>query len=1053
MLMLKKILFLLPAKHIPKTLFLLLLSFPAALMAQSVSGVVKDSSGQPLPGVTIQVRGTKVYTNTDNEGNFKINAPGSAVLVATFVGYAPATVAVGNQNFVTISMKQNESRLDEVVVTALGIRKESRKLGYAVSTVKGDELSVNRTPNVGNSLQGKVAGVVVSPPTTGAGGSSKIRIRGVSSFSTTNSPLIILNGVPMSNVDYSNVRGDASKSPRGNSFPDGGDGLSSINPDDIETMTILKGATAAALYGFRAKDGAIVITTKSGHIGKGIGVEFNSNFVADKAIDQTDFQYEYGQGEHGTRPQTLADAQSSGTWSFGDKIDGAPTITFYGQTSPYVAHKHPVREFYQPGYTWSNTIGLSGSSKDGGFRISASDMRNQSIMPNSGFKRQTLNFSLNYNFGSKLTAGLSGNYSHELNSNPPNVTAQFYNSNITVYNLANTISMDDMKKYRRDSLGNERAFSRFTTRQNPYWWAYDRFENISRDRLFGNFFLRYSILPWVYVQGRAGQDYYTRSHDYNVPTGTRFLGPSPVPYTYNGEYYQEVIQYRERNYDFIVDARKQFDKWGFDVLAGGNQLAQISTNNNVLADNFYIKGLYTVMNGVTKDPQYGYSEVRVNSLYGAAELNYDEYLYLNLTARNDWFSTLNPESNSYLYPSASASFVFSRFTKSLGWLNYGKLRVAYAEVGSGTDPYQSNLYYGLNANTLNGLVLGSITSGSTPNTTLRPLKVKEFEVGLETRMFNNRLNVDVAVYKKKTIDEILPIQISSSTGYTGAVVNLGQLQNQGIEWAVGGAVVKSSHFSWESSVNGSYNKSKVLQLAGGAKSVTIGSGEFDGQIAEIVGQPLATIQGSSYARTPDGQIINRDGVPIHGPLKQFGSALPTLVGGWLNTFTFHSLRLGILIDGRFGGKLFSQSNYNAYRIGLSKETLPGRAEGGVIGKGVMEDPATPGKYVPNTVKAEVESYYAAIRGNSNIEPFIYKSDFVKLRQITLSYDISKLFPAGSVIKGASAALVANNVAVIKKYVPNVDPEMIGSTSDRTVGLEGGAMPITRSVGVNLNLKF
>ncbi|KAA2241282.1 SusC/RagA family TonB-linked outer membrane protein [Chitinophaga agrisoli] len=1032
-------------------------SLPARLTTPpplTVTGTVTDAKGAPLPGVSIVVKGQQTGAVSDGAGHYRINVPDNAALVFSFVGYISQELAVNGRATLNVQLQEDLTKLGEVVVTALGIQKEARQLGYAATTVKGADVAVNRTPNIGNSLQGKVAGLNVSSVNTGAGGSSKIRIRGASSFKGNNSPLIILNGVPMNNNSYGARKNDAEgNTSRAESYTDGGDGLLSINPDDIESINILKGATAAALYGFRAKDGAIVITTRSGKRNQGIGVEVNSNFVVDRAIDQTDFQYEYGQGEQGLRPQNIADAGNTGTWSFGEKIDGKPTIQFDGQVKPYSAVKNRINKFYRTGYTWSNTVSFSGGNDKGSFNLSMSDMNNESIMPNSGYRRQAVNLGLNYAVTSKLQVNVFANYSHEKSQNPPNVFVQQYNANTTVYSLANTMDLTDLKEHRRDENGNERNISRFTPRTNPYWIAYERFENIVRDRLMGNISLRYDLLPWLYIQGRAGQDYFTRSQDYNVPTGTRFLGP--VTTGFNGQYYQEVVKFRERNYDFLIGANRKFGNIDIDLTLGGNQMVQINENNNVVVNNFFIRDLYTVQNGQIKDPQYLYSEKRVNSLYGAAELSWKNYLFLNLTARNDWFSTLNPNSNNYLYPSISTSFVFTDAFKLPSWFNFGKFRIAYAQVGGDTDPYQNNLYYVLNPNPHLGLALGGISGTLSPNPDLRPLKVKEFETGMEGRLFDDRIGFDVAWYRKNTIDEILSVQISGATGYAATLVNVGRLRNQGIEWLLTGVPVNTSAFRWEVNINGAHNTSKVLELAAGQPSIIVGTGEYTGRLAHEVGKPMASLQGTAYLRAPDGQIIFKNGRPANADaVKTFGSAIPTWTGGVINTFTIKGVRVSVLVDGKFGNKLISNTNFNLWRHGLHKATLEGREQGFVVGKGVMEDPNAPGKYIPNNVPVPVQTYYESVRSNNNIaEEFVYDASFIKLRQITIGYDLAKLLGSRSPFKGLAVSLVANNVAVLSKHTPNIDPEMVTAASDNLQGLESGGLPMTRSMGINVHVKF
>jgi TonB-linked SusC/RagA family outer membrane protein len=1013
-----------------------------------ITGKISDENGLPVPGVSVRMKDNPGIGTTSNaEGRYSLNVPDNTtgILVFSSVGYFPEEVPLQNRNVIDITLRAATTALTEVVVTALGIKKESKKLGYSTSTVNTDQITNNRTVNLGNSLQGKVAGVNVTAPAGGPGGTSKIRIRGQSSFKGDNSPLIIVNGVPINNTNFSSRQGDTDGTTnRSGSAADGGDGLQSINQDDIESITVLKGSTAAALYGFRAKDGAVVITTKTGQRGTGIGVEFNSNFLADRALDYTDFQYLYGQGEYGKRPQTVGDAQSSGVFSFGEKLDGQPTYQFDGVQRPYVAEKNRIRDFYRTGISWNNSIALSGGNEKGGFRLSFSNMDAMSIVPNSDYHKQILNLGLNYNFTPKLSAQLNANYSNEYNHNPPQIGLQDLNANTTVYTTATSVAMKTLKDGRYDENGYERATSRFTNRNNPYWVAYDRFEHARRDRIFGNASLRYQFADWLYVQGRIGQDYFTRPYDFNRPTGTRSVAAAATGF--NGYFYQETLTFRERNLDFLIGANHKMGNFGVDVILGGNSLQQIYTNTSASATNFYIRGLYTIMNGQNKDPQYAYSKKRVNSVYGVAEFSYKNFAFLNVTARNDWFSTLNPQSNSYLYPSVSGSFVLSDALKSRpNWMNYTKIRAAYAEVGGDTDPYQNNLFYNLNANPLQGQALGYITSDVSPNPNLRPLKVKEAELGLEFKTLNNRISLDLAFYNKKTVDEILNVDISTASGYNKAKVNVGQLRNKGIEALLTVVPVKNQKFTWESSLNFTYNQSEVLALADGQARLKVGQGDFFGEVWHEVGMPMASLRGIAYKRDAQGRIITSGGTPVQGNVQTFGSAIPKYTGGWINTFTIKGFRIFTQVDFKGGHKIISNSNLNFLRHGLSKESLVGR-EGGVLFDGVNADGSA------NTTRVEAELFYSSYRSTNNAERFIYDASFIRWRALSVSYDLSRFVNKGFV-KNLTISALCNNVLLIKKHLDNLDPEAVNGASDNIQGIETHTLPTTRSYGVNVNLKF
>lgn len=1013
---------------------------------RTITGKVTDEKGAPLPGVSIVVKGTKAGTVTDTEGSFQLSVPDAAgTLVFSSVGYTPQEIPLGNQSIFDISMNPDIRNLEMVVVTALGIKRDAKKLGYSTATVNTEELTTNRTTNLGNSLQGKVAGLNVTPPASGPGGSTKIRIRGQSSFGGNNSPLIIVNGIPINNssVSAGGSNGNGTGNPTGGSS-DAGDGLQSINQDDIESMTVLKGAAAAALYGFRAKDGAIIITTKSGSKMTGIGVELNSNFQAQEALDYTDFQYEYGQGEFGKRPTNTAEAQSSGVFAFGEKLDGKPTPQFDGSTQPYIAHKDRIKKFYRTGTSFTNSVALSGGNEKGNFRLSFANTDANAIMPNSDYHKRIFNLGLNYKFSKKLSAQLNANYSNEYNKNPPQIGIQDMNANTTIYTMATSIDVDWLKN-RKDANGNEMPLARFTNRNNPYWVAYDRFENVRRDRIFGNTSVRYDFTSWLFVQGRIGQDYYTRPYNYNRPTGTRSI--SAVTTGFNGYYYQDVATFRERNMDFLLGANRTFGEFGIDITLGGNQMLQVSDNVSTAVTNFYVRDLYTIANGQVKNPNYSYSKKKVNSIYGAAEFSYGGFLFVNVTGRNDWFSTLNPESNSYLYPSVSGSFVFSQaFATAPNWLNYGKLRAAYAEVGGDTDPYSNNLYYGINANPFNGTALGNLPSTVSPNANLRPLKVKETEIGLEMKTFDSRLNLDLSIYRKNTVDEILNVDISNTSGFSQTKVNVGKLRNQGVEFLLTIVPSRTDGFTWETSFNGSYNISKVIELAANQPRFDVGTGEFFGIVSHEVGKPLASLRGFDYKRDAQGRIITSGGLPQQGNLTTFGSAIPKWVGAWVNTFNIKGIRIGTQIDFKAGNKILSNSNLNFLREGLSKPSLVGR-EGGVLLDAVKADGS------PNDTKVEAEQFYTAYRSTNLASPFVYNGAFVRWRTLSLGYDLSRFVKEKTFIKGLTISAMCNNVWLIKKYIDNLDPEAQVSASDNLQGIETHTLPTTRSYGVNLNIKL
>ena len=929
--------------------------------AQTVTGMVSDEKGTKLSRVSIMIKGTSQGTTTDNDGKFSISAPANGTLVFSAVGYKNTEVAVDGRTVINISLPFDNQNLGEVIVTALGIKKQARSLGYAATSVKPEDLSVNRTSNVMNALQGKVAGVNISSLGTGPGGSSKIRIRGQSSISGQNNPLIVINGVPVDNTNFNDntitVKG-------GGVYADGGDGLSSINPDDVESMTILKGAPASALYGSRAKDGVIMITTKTKGKTKGLGVTYNLNYTNDTPLDYTDYQNEYGQGENGVRP--TAPDPTSGEWSFGEKFaPGMTQILFNNLTVPYEPQGSRIKNFYRHGQNISNTVAFESSSEKGGMRLSLNNTQNKGIMPNNTFNRKSMNLGYSYNLSEQLTLSGNINYSREINKNPPNIANQDNSIPTTLMALSTSMPLNVLNENKYNAQGNEYSWSRFTNRTNPYWVLAEQFHNIKRDRIFGNVTLKYNLLSWLSVQGRFGQDYWSRDEDVNnFPTGQASRAAA-LPGFVNGVYTQESRRFRETNLDFLVNANRKFGIMEVNLNAGGNRMRKRSDINNVVVTDFITRGIYTVQNGRAKDPVYTRIEQGVNSLYSSAELNFKQTFYLTGTVRNDWFSTLAPANRSILYPSVSGSYVFSEHLQNASWLNFGKLRLGYAEVGSDGDvpPYSDQLFYSPNANFINNpngqqvpvgtSNISNNASGTTlPNPNLKPSRVAETEVGLEMRMFNNRVNIDLAAYRKITSDQIVLVQISDASGYLNTPINSGKSRNYGFEAMLNLVPVRTLNTTWEFTANTSYNITKVLSIITDkpGERITTGTHVFNGETRHVVGEEMGQIAGYGYARDAKGQqIFQSNGLPQRtADLVLFGSGLPKWVGGFLNTVNYKGINLTVFIDYKLGNKMLSGTNFNAVRHGLHKMTLLGR-EGGVVGAGVYANGT------PNTAVQSVQT--------------------------------------------------------------------------------------------------
>ncbi len=990
----------------------------------TVSGTVKDGSGAPIPGVSVLVKGTSNGTTTDTDGKFTITVNSeNDILVISFIGYATQEVAVQNKTSIDVVLAEDVTELNEVVVTALGIEKERKSLGYSVTEVKGEQFTQAREINVANSLVGKVAGVNVSSVAGGPGASTSVIIRGASTLTGSNQPLYVINGVPMSNESAQLVGRWVNETDRG-------DGIGNINPDDIESISVLKGAAAAALYGSRAKAGVILITTKSG---KGAGtIELNSNFVAESVMDLTDWQYEYGLGSNGTKPATQQAALDAGNSSWGAKLDGSNVINFDGVSRPYTAHKNNMEDFYRTGSTFTNTLSFSKGLDNGGIRLSASNLKNTSIIPNAGLKRNSFNLSVNFSPVKRLTVDARANYVVDDVKNRPLLSDGAGNANFQAMFLPTSMNINDLKPGTKED-GSELSFTNNTYATNP-WFAADKFiNNTKRERFIGSMTMRYTFDNGFFVQGRAGRDSYTDRMTNVVPSGTAYL---PI-----GRVTETTTKFYELNADVLIG--KQF-KVGTDFVItpnlGANLRKQEAEMSQLIGNDLAVPFTYSITNAKNKTVNYTDFNQEIQSVYGTLELAYKNYLFLTATGRNDWFSTLavpgvnlSASAMDIFYPSVSGSFVFSELWNLGQSFTFGKLRAGYAKVGQATDPYQTVLNYGIDARTVNGYPIGTIINTAIPNSELKPSEATEIEVGTELGFFDNRVRLDLTWYNKKSTNEIVKAPASITSGYTSVVLNIGELKNTGLEMLLTTSPVKKQDFQWVSSLNGSVNNNEVVKLAEGQKSLAVGeSRSGNGFTQHIVGEAAHQIMAFDYLRDADGQIVvNANGVPQRGDLKSFGSAYHKWTAGWNNEFSYKQFSMSFLIDGKFGGKIFSATDYYGYQFGLHKATLVGRDE--TFGEN----------------NASSQRYYGDFSNNVS-STFVHDASFIKFRQFTLGYTIPGQV-LNNAVKSVTVSFVARNLFILMKKTDNIDPE--SNFSNYAPGLELGGVPPVRTYGFNLNVKF
>ncbi len=1044
-------------------LFVLPLCFSITAYCQTVTGKVTDEEGKALSSISVVVKGSSTGTITNASGRYSISVSSAAVLEFSSVGYIRQEVSVAGRKVVDVVLSAAAGSMNEVVVTALGIRKEARKLGYAASTVKVDEIAQNRTTNLMTSLEGKIAGLEIAPPTAGAGASNRIRLRGQAGFNgQTNSPLIVINGLPMDQ--------GARSAEGGGPAIDQGDNLQQINPDDIESMTVLKGATAAALYGSRASNGAIIITTKSGAKNSKFGVEFTSNYATAQALDYSDYQTEYGTGSNGVRPSTQAQAQSFGNLAWGEKYDGVPTVQYDGILRPYLPDKNRTKEFYNTGNSYVNTLALSGGNASTSYRVSFSNQDANGISPGNSYHKRIFNLGLNSKVTNKLTLQLNINYTHEENNNPPLVGAQGIGFSSFLNRIPLTVAISTLKTSVENPDGTILSTNPFNgLLTNPYYLIGRMFNKTKRDRLLGTVSLRYDFTKWLYLQGRVNADFGYNNNEGNNPSNYAPNAPiNSATGGWAGSYNVSTGYNKELNSDFLLGTTHKLGNFTIDASVGGNMYTVDRNVSTQSVTDFVVRDIYSISNGITKTQDYGISRSQVNSIYAFADFSYKNFLYLNLTDRTDYFSVLTPPSsivanpkNSFNYPSASASFIFSELLPNVKWLNFGKLRMSYADVGNvnGVAPFSSQLTYTIASQLFGTYPIGTIAlngtdpNGTTPNPYIKPYRISEKEIGLALRTLNSRLNFDIAVYDKRTTDQILPVALSTATGYGSKNVNIAKLKNAGVEVMIDGTPVQTSNFSWNISVNASYNKSKVLALNPGQTRQVVtffnGTGnEFIGYLTYDVGKEMNQLVDYTYLRNDKGEVmLNSSGGLQHSTdFVNYGSANYKWIGGITNTFQYKNLSLLVQVDGKFGGKVFSSTALNGLRSGIGKNSLVGRE--GVTFDGVLPDGS------PNNKVVAPQTFYAQYRSQNIGDPFVFSSDFIKLRNITLTYDLSRFISnKAKFVKGLTLSAFCRNAALLMKHIPTVDPEAFASTSDSRLGYEQHTEPTTRTLGLNLNVKF
>lgn len=1038
---------------------------PKEAAPNTVMGKVIDIEGKVLAGVSVSVKNTHRGTSTDLDGEFFIRADNDDMLLLSSVGFVNKEVPAGLAARGPIVLNPSDQPLTEVLVTALGIGKQEKTLGYSAAELDGTLFTQSREVNLGSALVGQVAGVNVIDNATGPYGSSRVLIRGNASLSGNNQPLYVVDGVPYDNTtqSYAGQYGGV----------DLGDGLSNLSPDDIESIVVLKGVAASALYGYRGGNGAILITTKSGSRTHGIGVQVNNNSTLNSVIDERNYQYVYGQGVAGIKPLSAQVALAAPYYSWGARLDGTTAMNYLGDPYAYSPQRRNFENFFQTGATSVSSVALTGANNKGHFRLGLTDLHLSTIVPNSSMYKEGLNLNSTYSVTNRLQMDLTAEYVFEHVGNRASLSDAPANVFAPPLYLANSFDIRWMKGHTVNPDGTEwLPGSADPYFENPYYIAYDYNNTTDRNRLTGGLTLKYNLLDWLYVQGQLTRDGYVFDVQNIVPSGVEYTRTDGV---HGGNLTQYEVDFYELNGNFMIGAQKKIaPDLSFDANIGSNRednvtkingIGAVPNSSNRAAGPFLIAGDYNANDiSTTNKPYSNFDQhYRVNSIYANADLGYKNYLFVNFTARNDWFSTLNIHTDHYLYPSVSGSFVFSDVWHLPAWISLGKLHGSWAAASNGTQPYQSMLAYGIESYSINNQPLGYIATSNSipvvPDASLRPVSIREKEAGVRMQFLGNRADFDLTVYDKQTTDDIVNVTISTTSGYGQAVENVGKIRNRGVELLLEGTPVRTKHFSWKTSFNYAVNDNEVRYI-GGAQSIVIGGAiprwGSEVSISNVVGLPYGQIMGYAYKRDAKGNRLFSDGVSDPAPAGEpeqtgvvpLGSTVYRQTGGLSNEFHFGLFTLTSLIDFKLGAKIYSGTNLLLYYYGLQKATLQGR-EGGYVGKGVLDNGH------PNTTVVPAQQYFQDISagGTDHIaEEFVYDASFIKWRSVSLCYTVSPDVLKKHFVKGLSFSLVGRNLAILMKHTPNIDPESsINNTNGQ--GLELTGYPPTRSWGFNINCKF
>ncbi|WP_218029189.1 SusC/RagA family TonB-linked outer membrane protein [Segetibacter aerophilus] len=1073
--------------------FFLLCLIPGwAAAQQTVRGTVSGASGEVLNGVSVLVKGTNRGGSTDGAGKFEIAAGPQSTLVFSFVGYAPKEVLVGNQSVINVTLEPGTQNYNEVVVTALGIKRDKKALGYSVQEIAGEQVSTAKEANLANALAGKMAGVQVTRSANGAGGSSRVVIRGTNSLVGNSQPLYVIDGIPM---DNSNLN-----SPGSSGGIDYGDGISNINPEDVESISVLKGPNAAALYGQRGSNGVVLITTKSGRARRGIGIKYGVDYSLGKALVLPDFQDEYGQGLDGTftnfrgtdgkiytwsaaqaaniqgMPKTSGGRDRFTRASWGARMQGQQYEDQWGNVLSFTPQPNTFQQYFKTERQLMNNLSLEGGSDNINYRLSYGNTNINGYTPGNTLGRNNISLRTVAKLTPKLELDAKVNYIDQKGANRPTVSDASDNPAYIFISQPRSIPMSilensawtaaDLSKQLGYGtvpfIGMEKTYATNSSTANPAWTRDHTYNSDDRQRVLGMVRLSYQFNDWIRLTAKTGTDFYTDQRFRYREKGTYQSANK------NGDITEQVTRVREDNSDVLLSLSPKLPgNVSFGLNLGANHQKFYARTTGNTGSEFIVPNLYAVNNTLTNSYVFGLSQSSINSAYLSGQVGYKEYLFLDFSARNDWSSTLSPANNSFFYPAVSASYVITdAFKIKSDALSFLKVRGSVAQAGSSGSPYQLTGTYSLDQNAHGGVPLASFSS-TIPDPNLKNELTTSTEFGLEARFFKNRAGLSVSYYNASTKNQILDVPLPPSSTFTSRRINAGEIRNHGIELSLNATPVKTaSGFRWDATVNFSKNKNEVVALAEGVDTYVLGTDRGVNVVAEP-GKPFGTIVGNGFQWLRDEQgnrlIDPTTGLPLKSNgkvLYPLGNALPDWIGGFNNSFRFKGITLSGLIDVSQGGKIYSQSLREELVYGTIKKTLPGRdgtyvADGVVASKGA--DGIWKGTGQANTKQIKAQDYWNVVapdKDNVIPEEMLNDASYVIFREFTLNYQLPAKLVGHTPFKGIRAGFYGRNLFYLQRKTEGFAPEASAfNVNNSSLGLESTALPLLRYFGVSLNVEL